>query len=112
MTIFNECNIVNLLETTLFHGAAVESLGDAAVDLADYCVRQMTAITVEEAGGAATDAEYERKDPIAKAQRAQIFHHNILSISLESGTQSSRRRRSGRPRPAAHRSPSQKVRTP
>ena len=109
MTIFSECNIVNLLETTLFHAAAVESLGDAAVDLADYCVRQMTAITVEEAGGA-TEAEYERKDPIAKAQRAQIFHHNILSISLESGTQSSRRRRSGRP--AAHRSPSPKVRTP
>lgn len=62
MTIFNECNIVNLLETTLFHGAAVESLGDAAVDLADYCVRQMTAITVEEPG-AANDAGDERKGP-------------------------------------------------
>ena len=61
MTIFNECNIVNLLETTLFNAAAVESLGDAAVDLADYCVRQMTTITVGEA--AANDAEYERKGP-------------------------------------------------
>ena len=68
MTIFNECNLVNLLETTLFHAAAVESLGDAAVDLADYCVRQMTAITVEEAGGA-IDAEYERKDHLANGHR-------------------------------------------
>ena len=75
MTIFNECNIVNLLETTLFHGAAVESLGDAAVDLADYCVRQMTAITVEEGGGA-NDAEDERKDPI----RLQISPQHFISF--------------------------------
>ena len=61
MTVFNECNIVNLLETTLFHSAAVESLGDAAVDLADYCVRQMTALTMEGAD-VAKDVDNERKD--------------------------------------------------
>ena len=60
MTIFNECNLVNLLETTLFHAASVESLGDAAVDLADYCVRQMTAITVAEDDGANDAKEDDR----------------------------------------------------
>ena len=76
MTIFNECNIVNLLETTLFNAAAVESLGDAAVDLADYCVRQMTTITVGEA--AANDAEYERKGPTG----TQISPQRTATLSI------------------------------
>ena len=80
MTIFNECNIVNLLETTLFNAAAVESLGDAAVDLADYCVRQMTTITVGEA--AANDAEYERKGPTRDGHPYFTTEdRNVLSIS-------------------------------
>lgn len=42
MTLFHECNLVNLLETVLFSGPACHSLEAAAVDLTDYCVRQVT----------------------------------------------------------------------
>ena len=38
---FNEANLSNLLETLLFHSDAVESLGEASIDLVDYCVRQI-----------------------------------------------------------------------
>jgi hypothetical protein len=44
MTFFNEANLANLLETCLFHGPSCESLGDSAVDLADYCIRQLCAV--------------------------------------------------------------------
>jgi hypothetical protein len=55
MTLFNEANLVNILETALFHGPAAESLGDSAVDISDYCVRQMTKL-LSEIDGAAGDA--------------------------------------------------------
>ncbi len=48
MTLFNEANVVNILETVLFHSSAVDSLGDAAVDLADYSVRQVTRLAADE----------------------------------------------------------------
>lgn len=47
MTLFNEANLINILETSMFHEAASESLGDAAVDLADYAVRQLTRLASE-----------------------------------------------------------------
>eukprot|EP00039_Didymoeca_costata_P009064 m.120071 g.120071 ORF g.120071 m.120071 type:complete len:448 (+) comp14345_c0_seq2:91-1434(+) len=39
---YHEATLVSLLEAVLFHKEAVESLEDAAIDLADYCYRQIT----------------------------------------------------------------------
>ncbi len=55
MTLFNEANVVNILETALFHSLAVESLGDAVIDLVDYSVRQVTRLTMDENPAMATE---------------------------------------------------------
>ena len=47
MTLFNEANLVNLLETVLFQSRACQGLEEAVVDLADYCVRQITEFLAE-----------------------------------------------------------------
>lgn len=41
MVLFNEANLCNLLETILFHGSTCQSLDERAIDLADYCMRQI-----------------------------------------------------------------------
>lgn len=48
MILFNEANLLNILETTLFHSSACHSLSDAAVDVTDYCVRQMMQVLSSE----------------------------------------------------------------
>lgn len=47
MAMFYEANIANLLETILFASCAVEALQDAAIDLADYAVRQLSFLCSE-----------------------------------------------------------------
>ena len=42
MVLFNEVNLTNLLETILYSRSACEALSDCAIDLTDYCVRQLT----------------------------------------------------------------------
>ena len=44
MILFNEASLANLLETVLYGELACESLGDAAIDLIDYCVRSVSHI--------------------------------------------------------------------
>eukprot|EP00050_Salpingoeca_kvevrii_P022724 m.131177 g.131177 ORF g.131177 m.131177 type:complete len:454 (+) comp9806_c0_seq5:884-2245(+) len=41
IVLFHEATVVNLLETVLYHREACTSLGDAAVDLLDYCHRRI-----------------------------------------------------------------------
>ncbi len=41
MILFNEANLVNLLETVLFDGEACQSLDEAALDLMDFCARHL-----------------------------------------------------------------------
>ncbi len=48
MILFNEANLCNLLETTLFNGDACSSVSSQALDLTDYCVRHLTHIVSEE----------------------------------------------------------------
>jgi hypothetical protein len=37
--LFCEANVVNLLDTLVFHGDACHALEEAAVDLVDYIIR-------------------------------------------------------------------------
>lgn len=39
--LYHESTCINLLETVLYHPASVETLGDAIIDLTDYCLRLM-----------------------------------------------------------------------
>eukprot|EP00095_Tigriopus_kingsejongensis_P009988 maker-scaffold17_size721972-snap-gene-6.28 protein:Tk09988 transcript:maker-scaffold17_size721972-snap-gene-6.28-mRNA-1 annotation:"zinc finger mynd domain-containing protein 10" len=41
MVLFNEANLCNILETLLFHASACQSLDELAIDLTDYCMRQI-----------------------------------------------------------------------
>lgn len=51
--LYHEATIVNLLEVLLYHEHACSAVGDAVVELADYCARQLTALVTESerAGG-------------------------------------------------------------
>jgi hypothetical protein len=68
MVLFNEANVSNLLETTLFGASACEGLEDAAVDLVDYCVGNLSKLFSGELLG-----------------RAEIRWNPWWSIKLESG---------------------------
>lgn len=39
--LYHECSCINLLETVLYHPESAETLGDAVIDLTDYCLRLM-----------------------------------------------------------------------
>merc|ERR1719197_748836 len=40
-TLYHEATVANLLETVLYMEHAAEAVGDAAIDLVDYCVRKV-----------------------------------------------------------------------
>jgi hypothetical protein len=42
MALFYQVNLVNLLETVLYSEQPCESLGDSAIDLADFCILKLT----------------------------------------------------------------------
>ena len=42
MVLFNEANMCNLLETTMYSNEACMGLDDSALDLTDYCVRNLS----------------------------------------------------------------------
>ena len=42
MVLFNEANVCNILDTTLFAQNACEALDDAAIDLTDYVLRRLS----------------------------------------------------------------------
>ena len=42
MVLFNEANMCNILETTLYSNEACVGLDDSALDLTDYCVRNLS----------------------------------------------------------------------
>ena len=42
MVLFNEANMCNLLETTMYSSEACVGLDDSALDLTDYCVRNLS----------------------------------------------------------------------
>ena len=42
MVLFNEANMCNLLETTMYSNEACVGLNDSALDLTDYCVRNLS----------------------------------------------------------------------
>ena len=42
MVLFNEANMCNLLETTMYSNEACVALDDSALDLTDYCVRNLS----------------------------------------------------------------------
>lgn len=45
--LYQELIVANVLETVTFHADAMETLGDAAVDLADWCYRSLCALVSE-----------------------------------------------------------------
>lgn len=52
---YHEATVINLLEAVLYHREAVEALGDAAIDLIDYCQRACTYLL------ARTEEDFERE---------------------------------------------------
>ena len=56
MVLFNEANMCNLLETTMFSSEACVGLDDSALDLTDYCVRNLSLLIcsdqMSDSGGA------------------------------------------------------------
>ena len=48
MTLFNEANIGNILETILYGESACQALGDSVIDLIDYTVRHLTILASEQ----------------------------------------------------------------
>lgn len=45
-TLYHEATLVNLLEVLLYHKHVVQSLGDKALELVDYCARRMASLSV------------------------------------------------------------------
>ena len=48
MVLFNEANMCNLLETTMFSSEACVGLDDSVLDLTDYCVRNLSLLICSE----------------------------------------------------------------
>ncbi len=44
---YHEATVVNLLEVLLYHEHAAAAAGDAIVELADYCARQLAIMVAE-----------------------------------------------------------------
>ncbi len=44
--LYHEANCINFIETILFHPEAAETLGDASLDLTDYCFRSLNGLLV------------------------------------------------------------------
>ncbi len=45
--LYHEATLMNLLEIMLFYQSSVESIGDAMVDLLDYCTRHIYALNIK-----------------------------------------------------------------
>ena len=87
LVLFNEANLVNLLETCLYGSSACESLDDLAVDLIDYCVRQINCILSHGAEdhflGKSEDLMHEdTKDEILRHQKTIQFQVHSSSSKV------------------------------
>jgi len=84
--LYHESTCINLLETVLFHSEAAETLGDAGLDLTDYCLRTLNYFTSatdfaeedEEEGGEG-DIKADTVDVDMKKQSESL----LLGISMK-----------------------------
>ena len=45
--LYHEATLLNLLEVLLYHETAAENIGDAMIDLVDYCARSMNSLLIK-----------------------------------------------------------------
>lgn len=85
--LFHEATAISLLEIVLFHPNGCESLGDASIDLIDYCVQAVTQLIglvnvghFREEGKIETETK--TRDDLERQQRDLLYKIGIRSITI------------------------------
>lgn len=79
--LYHEASLVNLLECLLYHPSAVEALGDAVVDLVDFCARRLGGLVARGARLQRRDRQRRR----AQRQRAKVALSGAGAAAAGSG---------------------------
>jgi len=79
LSLYNEAVILNLLETISFNAEVIETIGDLAVDLVDYCYRTLSLLYAQHQNGVKHDK------PDGDSTPKDIFNNFSSSMLLEYG---------------------------
>lgn len=85
--LFHEATVISLLEIVLFHPNGCESLGEASIDLIDYCVQAITQlIGLVNVGHFRDEIKIQRetttRDDLERQQRDLLYKIGIRCISI------------------------------
>jgi len=85
MALFYEVNLVNLLETVLYSEQGCESLGDSAIDLADFCILKLTNLLSEQQPKDEVSQKSMSKSGwiVKDSKNVYLYDHFILNFLLE-----------------------------